>query len=342
MIYKKELSVWLAACLFMIFLIVIVGGSVRLTQSGLSMVDWKPITGILPPLNESEWFEEFQKYKSFPEYQKMDQKINLDEYKYIYWWEYIHRALGRALGLIFLIPFIIFLFQGKISKNLGVKLFFMFFLGALQGLVGWLMVKSGLSGDPHVSHYRLALHLSLAYFIFCYILWIALGLNHPKKNTLTEKQKLPFHGNLWLIVLLGVQIVYGAFVAGLKAGYIYNTFPLMGSSFFPERFFYLEPAGRNFFDNPGVVQFIHRVLGYILFVLGALFTYYVNRYHSELKRPTNIAFSLLILQVLLGIFTIIFAVPIWLGVMHQANSLLLLAYYVACLHRQLFSTDQIK
>ncbi len=337
--FKKQIIIWLFSCLCVTFLIVIVGGSVRLTGSGLSMINWKPITKILPPLNEQEWSQQFHQYQQFPEYKKVNYSMTLAEYKSIYWWEYIHRILGRFLGLLFLIPFIIFKWQKKIEKTLQKKLFIIFLLGGLQGVLGWLMVKSGLSGKPHVSHYLLAMHLVLAYLIFCSILWIILSLCISGETLLKQRRnKVAFCLNQWLLFFLIIQVIYGAFAAGLKAGYIYNTFPLMGSSFFPNFAFGLQPLWINFFDNKGLVQFIHRNLGYLIFLLGSLFTYQMRNCSSEQRLFINISFILLFLQVILGITILILAVPISLGVMHQGIALLLLSSYLICLHQQMFDS----
>ena len=299
------------------------------------MVDWKPVTGIVPPLNNQDWADAFYAYQQFPEYKKVNFNITLSDYKYIYWWEYIHRVLGRLLGLLFLIPFIIFRWQKKIDVILQKKMAFVFLLGGLQGLIGWLMVKSGLGNNPQVSHYRLALHLSLAYVIFCAMLWMILNLYRPQKKAVDQKKKKCLRFNQWLLFFLSIQIIYGAFVAGLKAGYVYNTFPLMGSSFFPDVNFHPQSSWRILFDNKGMVQFIHRSLGYLIFFGGIFFAFQMYKNYPKEKKIIHISFFLLVLQVILGIMTIIFAVPIWLGIMHQGNSLLLLASYLICLHKQI-------
>ncbi len=334
--HRKQLTIWLFSCLFIVFLIVIVGGSVRLTGSGLSIVYWKPVTGILPPLNDQEWSKEFHAYQQFPEYKKVNFDITLSDYKYIYWWEYIHRILGRLLGLVFLIPFLIFRWQKKINTILQKKMIIIFLLGGLQGFIGWFMVKSGLSDKPQVSHYRLALHLSLAYLIFCSMLWMMLGFYRPQIRPVEQRKKKSLRLNQWLLFFLGFQIIYGAFVAGLKAGYIYNTFPLMGSYFFPDSAFHLQPFWINFFDSKPMVQFIHRILGYLIFFLGIIFTFQMYKDFPKEKIIVHISLFLLVLQVILGVATLVFAVPTWLGVMHQGNSLLLLASYLICLYKQLY------
>ena len=322
-----------------------------MTRSGLSMVDWKPLTGILPPLNDGAWANEFQKYKSFPEYREVNRDMTLDGYKFIYYWEYAHRILGRVLGLVFIIPFLIFWRQKKIPTGFTKKMIFAFALGGLQGFIGWVMVKSGLQDKPSVSHYRLALHLSLAYFIFCYFIWMILSIRQSTsrthkvitKNDTESKEKKKFNFlltlNQWLIALMSLQIIYGAFVAGLKAGYLYNTFPLMGSSFIPQGFWSMTPLWKNLFENPTSVQFIHRMLGYLLLIVGIFFTYWVCRHlkkdsirpdsnrNDKIRRYALISLGLMFLQVFIGIFTLIFAVPVWLGVLHQANSLILLGSY---------------
>ena len=325
---NKSVIIWLlTGCLF-IFLMVVIGGITRLTNSGLSMVDWKLIMGMIPPLSEQDWLETFQKYQAFPEYQQVNFMFTLEEFKSIFFWEYLHRLIGRIIGLIFIVPFIYFLIKKKITGRLTRKCLIILAMGAFQGFLGWWMVKSGLVNDPDVSHYRLAIHLIAAFLTFAYTFWVALDLIYVN----TERKNIPVM-RMWLIVLFFVtvlQIVYGAFVAGLNAGFIMNTWPKMGEVWIPESVTAMKPLWTNFVNGIGGVQFIHRYLAYI--VVGLILFLVLKASKFELnKTQSRSLIGLLIIvffQFLLGIFTLIYAVPIWLGVTHQVGAFLLLGMIV--------------
>ncbi|MCK4676049.1 MAG: COX15/CtaA family protein [Gammaproteobacteria bacterium] len=310
---------------------IILGGVTRLTGSGLSMVEWAPIMGILPPLNQTEWQEAFLLYQQFPEYQIKNFGMSLDEFKSIFWFEYGHRLLGRSIGMIFLLPFLFFLFRGKIQKSLTPKLIIMFVLGGLQGLMGWYMVKSGLVNDPHVSQYRLTAHLGLAVVIYAYMFWVALGLLYPKINDAAGNTGHRL-GRLSLIItgIIVITILSGGFVAGTHAGFAFNTFPLMNGQLIPAGMFALSPVWHNFFENIATVQFDHRVLATVLFLIIPVFWFKAGRLANELKLPTlartgsHLLLAALVLQITLGISTLLLIVPVALAAAHQAGAIVLL------------------
>ncbi len=333
---NKIIISWLFAGCFLVAAMVIIGGITRLTHSGLSMVNWRPIMGTLPPLNVQQWQETFELYKQSPEYQKVNAHFNLEEFKSIFWWEYIHRLLGRLIGLVFLLPFAFFLIKGWVKGPLLKKLVFIFLLGGLQGLLGWFMVKSGLVDRPSVSHYRLAAHLVTALFLYVYIFWVALDLIFPLKEK-QEKFLSQLRKNTGgLLALLTIQIVYGAFVAGLKAGFIMNTYPLMAG-------YVIHPSISNAFSEMGLsaltehivtVQFIHRTVGLILLVFG-IYVWWIfrNRVDSKkLKLSLNLIVYSFLFQFLLGVLTLIYVVPVWLGVLHQFGAIVLLTVLIFQLH----------
>ena len=300
---------------------VVLGGVTRLTGSGLSMTDWKPVTGILPPIGDAAWQEEFARYQQSPEFQKINSHMDVDDFKGIFWLEYLHRVLGRLIGLAFLLPFIYFLARGYIRKADSPKYVVMFVLGGLQGVLGWYMVKSGLVDNPHVSQYRLTAHLFAAFLVYSYMFWVAMNLLYPPDGA-----RHPCYGKaVALTSLLGVTILSGGFVAGLKAGKIYNTFPLMGDSLVPPGLISMQPWWRNFFENTTTVQFDHRLLAITTFVLILVFALRIDK--GQLTRRATVAVKAFmhsaILQVVLGITTLLLAVPIWLGAAHQGVALLL-------------------
>ena len=327
---KYLISIWLGTCALFVLLTVLVGGMVRLTHSGLSIVEWKPVTGIIPPINQEAWQQEFKKYQQFPEYK--NKPISLKQYKFIYWWEYIHRLIARLLGLIFFIPFLIFWLTQKLSIPLIKHFLVLLLLGMLQGFIGWYMVKSGLVNKPSVSHYRLAVHLSLAYFIFCYILWLIANIWRDKKVNDIPKKVIGFIRGF--IILLSLQIIFGAFVAGLKAGYIYNTFPLMGNTFIPQMMWNQSLGVFNLFENPVTVQFIHRILGYLIFIKLIVAFFYFKKYRLTKYQAFFMyaSIDLGLVQILLGILTLVHHVPIVLAVAHQTTALLLLGSFVLFIH----------
>ena len=322
----RPIFLWLLIIYLLVCAMVTVGGITRLTRSGLSIVEWRPITGILPPLNQKEWEEEFQKYRKFPEYKKVNRRMNLAEFKNIFFWEYVHRLLGRVIGLLVLLPFLYFLIRKRLDKTLIRRVVILFVLGGLQGLMGWYMVKSGLVNMPRVSHYRLAAHLLIAFAILSYLIWMMTELATGRPVRLARVRSHPVFRHVGvLIVLLFVQIIYGAFTAGLRAGSMFNTFPLMGSGLVPPGIFGLQPFLANFTENPATVQFIHRVLAWILlFYTGAFTVYAYPRIHSQTGK---IALFLLsggvLLQFLVGVMTLLAAAPPGLGALHQTIAALL-------------------
>ena len=318
---NKTIAVWLLIVCALVYVMVVLGGVTRLTGSGLSMVDWKPVTGILPPIGEQEWLEEFAKYQESPEFQKVNSHMDVHSFKSIFWLEYLHRLLGRTIGLVFLLPFLYFVSRGYIAAKETPKYAVMFVLGGLQGLLGWYMVKSGLVHDPHVSQYRLTAHLIAAFAVYSYMFWVAMTLLFPG-----EIKKHKWYGkSLALTALIITTVISGGFVAGLKAGKIYNTFPMMGENWIPPGLTSMQPLWRNLFDNTTTVQFDHRILAITTFVLIILFWFQIRK--TKMSRRATVAVNALLhtatLQMVLGISTLLLAVPIFLGAAHQAIAMLL-------------------
>jgi len=328
-------GIWLLICAFTVYIMIVVGGFTRLTQSGLSMVEWEPIMGTIPPLSLQDWQETFDKYRQSPEYLKVNKGMSLDEFKSIFWWEYGHRMLGRFIGLLFFLPYAFFLFKGYINGAWKVKLFVLFLLGGLQAVVGWYMVKSGLVDNPRVSQYRLASHFGIALVIYAVMIWFMLDFLRGQH----KRSKLPYRK--WTILsakLIFLMMLTGAFVAGLKAGHIYNTFPKMGATFVPSEIFNVQPAWKNFFENPVTVQFVHRCFAYLImlvitvtFLKGLVF---VKKY-PEIKIRFNLIvfFILMLLQVKFGIMALLKGVPVSWGALHQGTAVLLLTSALFLAHR---------
>jgi len=333
---RRQVIFWLATGAFLVFLMVVIGGITRLTGSGLSMVDWNLIMGAIPPLNETEWLKAFQAYQLYPEYQIQSSKFGLAEFQSIFYWEYFHRLLGRLMGLIFIIPFIYFIITKKITGTLILKLVFLLFLGGLQGFLGWYMVKSGLVDNPHVSHFRLSLHLGTAFVTFAYIWWLILSLILP--NRLSIPFRTIKHFTIAFLFILLIQIIYGGFVAGLKAGYLYNTFPKMGDQWIAEGVFALEPLYLNFIEGGAGVQFIHRYIAILIFFFELTFFFISYRVQMgvQLKNAMIMGMIVVLTQELLGIFTLIFAVPLSLGILHQIGAFLLLMVLIYILRLSAF------
>jgi cytochrome c oxidase assembly protein subunit 15 len=290
------------------------------------MVQWAPIMGALPPLNHAEWQDAFTLYQQFPEYQLRNFNMTLDEFKSIFWFEYAHRLLGRSIGMLFLLPFLFFLFKRKIDKTLTPKLITMFVLGGLQGLMGWYMVKSGLVDNPHVSQYRLTAHLGLAVIIYAYIFWVALDLLYPAidKTAETANKRL---ARLSAIIsgIIFMTILSGGFVAGTHAGFAFNTFPLMNGKLIPAGLFEYSPLWKNFFENIVTVQFDHRVLATILFLVIPAFWWKVGRSQQEahIHYGRHLMLAALALQLTLGITTLLLVVPVSIAAAHQAGAVIL-------------------
>jgi cytochrome c oxidase assembly protein subunit 15 len=319
----RVIRLWLYAVALLIFAMVMVGGATRLTESGLSIVEWKPVTGTLPPLGEAAWQAEFDKYKTIPQFQR-NSGMTLAEFKTIFWWEWAHRLLGRVIGAAFLLPFLFFLARGWITTPLRGRLWAIFALGALQGAVGWWMVVSGLAERLEVSQYRLATHLILACIIFAAVLWTALQLGGRPGIAAPPRLRA---GAVALIVLALAQIYLGALVAGLRAGLIYNTWPLIDGQFVPEasRLFHDTPVWRNFFENTLTVQFNHRMTAYLLLAAAALHVIDAARTAPRALPLAAVLFGAILLQAALGIVTLLHQVPIALALMHQAGAIVVLA-----------------
>jgi heme a synthase len=340
---RRFLRAWFWSIALVTLCVLIVGGVTRLTHSGLSIVDWDPIMGIIPPLSDQHWQLAFDRYQQFPEYQKLRAGMTLADFKTIFFWEYLHRLLARAIGLVFLIPFAFFIVRGWLTRPLAIRSLALFALGAMQGLMGWLMVASGLVDRPSVSHYRLAAHLTLAFLIFGFALWLV-----REMTVRNQAQSLNAHairrmkrGLAAIGIMLAIQIVWGAFVAGLKAGFFSNTFPLMGGRFVPTGWLSLRPVWRNFFENAATVQWTHRVLGTLLLLAVLAFMFLAKGVADQRSARFAMALLMVVLaQYLLGIATLLLAVPVALGVLHQTLALLLFGVWLSFLHhiRQLTPT----
>ncbi|MEN8108866.1 MAG: COX15/CtaA family protein [Pseudomonadota bacterium] len=333
---ERHIALWLLVCCALVFGMVVLGGVTRLTGSGLSMVEWDPIFGIVPPLNQSEWQEAFTLYQASPEFQKINVGMDLSGFKQIYWFEFSHRILGRAIGMVFLLPFLYFLARGMIRRSLAPQLITMFVLGGLQGLLGWYMVKSGLVDDPHVSQYRLTAHLILAFVIYAYMFRVALDLLLSGKNDITRTGTGNMRMSARLLgLLIFITVVSGGFVAGLKAGFAYNTFPLMDGHWIPEVIFLQQPLWRNFFENIATVQFDHRLLATLTFVAVVIFWLAARRriHMPQARAGIHLLLVVAMLQVTLGISTLLLHVPVALAAAHQGGALLLFTAVLFVDHR---------
>jgi cytochrome c oxidase assembly protein subunit 15 len=320
--YLPQIRLWLWVMAALVFAMVIVGGATRLTDSGLSITEWQPILGIIPPLTESAWLEAFEKYKLIPEFHKVNPSMTLDEFKAIYWWEWAHRFLGRFIGIAFIVPFLYFAGTRRIPSHLLPRLGVIFILGGLQGLLGWYMVMSGLVDRVDVSQYRLTAHLALATVIFGAIVWTALGL--------ADRRRVPASAREWSALLLAglvlLQVAAGGFVAGLDAGMGYNTWPLMDGQLIPKGLFIMEPAWRNLFENAMTVQFNHRLIAYVAAIAAFVLAWRIR------SMPAKLLAAAVILQIGLGIWTLIAQVPLPLALMHQGGAMLVFAAALWLLH----------
>jgi cytochrome c oxidase assembly protein subunit 15 len=331
---NKKVIYWLLTGCLLIFIMVVVGGITRLTHSGLSISNYKLISGTIPPMNEVEWQEAFNLYKQYPEYQKLNNRFTLEDFKDIYFWEWLHRVIGRFIGLVFLIPFLYFLVKKQLTKSTLKKAVILLGLGAFQGFLGWYMVKSGLVDNPDVSHFRLAAHLTTAFLTFAYTFWVALDLMFPNKKAINKGFRNLVRWGLLIVIL---QIIYGAFVAGLDAGFIHNHWPLMSEGKFIHETVYTEltPVYKNFIEGKSGVQFVHRMLAFV--VVGFILTIYFKSKNLTLTnyqtKGLNFLVIILGIQFLLGVFTIILQVPVWLGVAHQIGAFFLLSAMTFTLHR---------
>ena len=329
---QRQIATWLFAVAVLVAAMVVVGGATRLTDSGLSITEWKPVTGVVPPLSAEGWESEFAKYRDIPEYSLVNSGMTLSEFKSIYWWEWGHRLLGRVVGIAFFVPFVWFFFTRKVSRDLAPKLAALFIAGGAQGALGWFMVQSGLADRVDVSQYRLAAHLALAFAIFGAILWVALDLLRPRRGVpRTPLTRLAFV----FVGLVFLQVVFGAFVAGLDAGMSFNTWPLIDGGLVPGRYFFLTPWYANLFENAVSVQFNHRVIGYLVALAGGGLWLVSWRSGEALPAPLAVLLGLAALQVGLGIWTLVAAVPLSLGLAHQAGALALFAGSIVFAHSRL-------
>ncbi len=319
---------WLYLILLMLFALVLVGGATRLTDSGLSITEWKPIHGVIPPLTEAEWQEELELYRQIPQYQQINKGMSLDEFKYIFWWEWAHRLLARGVGFVFAIPFVFLLATRRIERGLAPKLVGLLALGGLQGAVGWWMVASGLVDRVDVSQYRLAIHFTLACLIFAAIMVVARGLA-PHSQPPADRATQNFAGILLAAVLF--QLFLGALVAGTNAGLSYNTWPLMDGAIVPSDLFILSPAWQNFFENPKTVQFVHRLGAYAILLL-ALWHMIAARRRlpgSTHARRALVLFHLVLVQAAIGIATLVLHMPLHWALLHQGFALVVLGFAAA-------------
>jgi len=328
----RAVAWWILIGVFMLMIQVLLGGVTRLTGSGLSITEWKPILGALPPMNDAGWNEAFDKYKQIAQYKQLNSYFTLADFKSIYFWEWLHRLWARLIAVAFLVPFIIFLVKKKFKPEMINPLVILFLLGLLQGLVGWIMVKSGLEDSPllYVSHYKLAIHFILALGIICYALWFALQLLVPKEKIIEDNRIRSFY--LWLIALLSIQLIYGAFMAGLKAAPFAPTWPDINGRFFPE--YQQFKSNIAIFDNPFIVHFIHRTLAYIIFIVMMTGWWkYRLTYPSSLFNKTNWLLPVItLIQLVLGVFTVLYSPDtkklVWLGAIHQFIAMLLLLSFI--------------
>ena len=333
---NKSVIYWLLSGCVLLFIMVTVGGITRLTNSGLSMTDWHLVTDTFPPLTDEKWQAAFEEYKKFPEYQKINihNDFQLSDYKFIYFWEWFHRFIGRIIGLVFIVPFVYFLIKKKLNSETIKKCVILLGMGAFQGFLGWFMVKSGLIDNPDVSHFRLSLHLTFAFITFAYTLWVALDIIYPSKNEVI----LPLRKIARIaLVFLIIQIIYGGFVAGLNAGLIHNHWPLMSDGQLLHESVILEKDSwlLRLTEGKSGVQFVHRMMAYVVVGL-ILFLYFKSKKFTltnQQQNGLNLLVVIVFLQFLLGVFTLLFSVPLWLGLTHQIMAFILLATMTYTLHR---------
>ena len=333
--YKRSIFIWLITLTIMVLAIIIIGGLTRLTDSGLSMVDWRPILGTIPPLSNNDWTEVFELYKKTPEYLIVNKNMELDEFKYIFWWEWFHRFFARMIGIVFLLPFIYFAYKKYLSTPLNIRLFFIIILGIFQAVVGWWMVKSGLSNDPYVSAYRLTFHLFNALIIFTMLTWTSLEYYYSKKvnffSNIISKEFFIFIA----ILLTFLTIISGGFMAGTHAGQSFNTYPLMNGRIIPEDYFLSDLGLLNIFENTIAINFNHRWMGTLTFVYTfSLFLFFLFTNFSQISKFIIMSVILtLIIQFFLGILALLSNVYIAYASLHQTNSIILLSTLLISYHQ---------
>jgi heme a synthase len=333
----RAIGTWLLVMAVLVFAMVVVGGATRLTESGLSMVHWQPLSGAIPPISDAEWQAEFEAYQAFPEYQILNRGMELEEFKSIFWWEFSHRLLGRLIGLAFALPLLLFVAKRMVRLELKMTLFLLFALGAAQGLLGWYMVQSGLVDEPAVSQYRLAAHLGMALILMGALLWVGLGLLRPKQDVKSSRRPL-WNMSRWFAGMVFVQCLLGALVAGLDAGMAYNTWPLMDGRLIPDGLFEFSPWYLNFGESSLTVQFDHRMVAYAVFAFGLYLFLKVRATITKeagdgIRKAAHAVIGLLFLQILLGIATLVYQVPVGLGTLHQAGGALMLAASIFLSHQ---------
>jgi len=332
----RALAAWLLACCALVFAMIVVGGVTRLTHSGLSITEWQPIVGTLPPLSEADWQVAFAKYQATPEYKLVNHGMSLEEFKGIFWWEYAHRLLGRTIGAVFLVPFLWFALSRAIPKGYGGRLASIFVLGGLQGAMGWYMVKSGLVDDPRVSQFRLTAHLLLAFVILGAMQWVAMSLLAPARGAAADAAERGVRRfGLVVVAMVLLMIATGGFVAGIRAGFAYNTFPLMNGHVVPPETMLLTPWWKNFFYNMATVQLDHRVGAYLLAIAVPALWWRVRRTPGASPRArtgANLLLAMLCVQVALGIVTLVHVVPLPLAALHQAGAVLVFALALNLAH----------
>ena len=344
---KSSLIIWLFVGCFMIFAMVVVGGITRLTGSGLSITEWKVVTGVVPPLNQAEWESEFFKYQQIPQYQLINSNFTLDDFKFIYFWEYIHRLIGRTIGLVFLYGLFTYYMRGVISKELMPRILFMFVLGGIQGFLGWYMVSSGLTANIRVSHIRLAIHLTFAFITFGYIFWVALTQLFPVKYTNNDAYTRYKKYGWTLLGLVILQVIYGAFVAGTKAGLVYTTWPMMEGEWVPDSISYMlhKDGVGSLINNLASVQFIHRSLAYLITVIVIMLIVKVwkdRQLEAGQKKSAYLLGGLIVVQIVLGIYTLLNSVPVALGVIHQATAFFVFATTIYFIYRLAYASMKEK
>ncbi len=327
----RAVAVWLFIVAAMIFVMVAIGGITRLTESGLSITEWRPVSGVIPPMSAAAWQHEFDLYKQIPEFQKLHPDMTLGEFQGIFWWEYIHRLWGRMIGVVFAAGGLWLLIRHRIRPELRLRLLGLFLLGGVQGALGWFMVKSGLSVRTDVSQYRLVAHLLTALFIYSCILWTAFGLIRPVPRTLPGAGGLRWHVVFLLCLVVGM-LTTGGFTAGLDGGRIYNTFPLMGGELVPGDAFALQPLWRNPFENPTTAQFIHRWLAMLVALTALVLWLRRERLPADARAPVDLVGGMVAVQIMLGISTLLLVVPVPLAAMHQAGAVLVLSLTLWALH----------
>jgi cytochrome c oxidase assembly protein subunit 15 len=333
---SPAVAAWLLVCCALVFAMVVVGGITRLTHAGLSITEWQPIVGTVPPLSASDWDEAFAKYRATPEYRQVNAGMSLAAFKRIFWWEYAHRLLGRAIGVVFLVPFLWFLLRGRLPRGYAGPLALIFLLGGAQGALGWYMVASGLVDDPRVSQFRLTAHLGLAFLIFGAMLWTAWSLRAPRAPVSRDRERRAVgRWTLAFVALVFTMVLTGGLVAGLRAGFAYNTFPLMQGHFIPPEVLMLDPVWKNFFWNMATVQLDHRLIAWTLAVVTPLLWWRIER-TTDMPRRARIGARLLVamvaVQIALGIATLVNVVPLPLAAAHQAGALIVFGLALNLLH----------